>query len=127
MNNKREWIAFGKYVIAGATSVIIQFGILKLLVEVLHLNATLSSTIAYALASVALYLMLYYWAFKSNGDHKVMASKYVLTTSLMLGVNFLIFWIMTQPLGIWYIYSQIIASTVIALLNYVVNRLFTFK
>lgn len=127
LKSKQEWIGFAKYVAAGATSVVIQFGLLKFLVDICQFNETLSSTVAYIIASIALYLMMYYWAFQSNGSHAVAATRYCFTSTMMLGVNFLIFWVMTNPLGIWYMYSQAVASTTIALLNYVVNRFYTFK
>lgn len=127
MNSNREWIVFAKYVVSGAMSVALQFALLYFFVHICLLNATFSSTLAYLLASIYLYLMLYHWAFESNGKHEVLATKYAFTSLLMLGLNFFIFWVLNEKFLVWYIYTQIIASTIVCLVNYVVNRLYTFR
>ncbi len=124
---KQEWIIFAKYVTSGATSVVLQFSFLYLFVNLFVLNATFSSTLAYVLTTVILYLMLYHWAFKSDGRHHIIALRYAFSSTLMLGLNFFIFWVMNEPLQIWYMYSQVAASTIVALVNYLVNRLYTFS
>lgn len=127
MTSNREWIVFGKYVVSGATSVALQFAFLYFFVHICHLNATFSSTLAYVLTTIYLYLMLYHWAFKSNGKHEVLATKYAFTSLLMLGLNFFVFWLLNERFHVWYMYAQIIASTIVCLANYVVNRLYTFR
>jgi putative flippase GtrA len=122
----KEWIVFVKYVVSGAASVALQFGFLFLFVDLCRLDPTLSSTLAYLFATIFLYLMLYNWAFKSDNKHHVVATKYAFTSISMLGLNFYIFWLLNERHEIWYIYSQLIASTIVALVNYVINRLYTF-
>lgn len=123
---KNEWIVFLKYVIAGATSVVLQFAFLYFFVDICHLFSPLASTLAYVITTICLYLMLYHWAFQSNGNHGIIAFRYAISSTLMLGLNFFIFWVMTEYFQIWYIHSQIVASSIVALVNYVVNRLYTF-
>jgi putative flippase GtrA len=116
---KREWLVFFKYVIAGATSVGMQFGLLYLFVDIFHLFSPIASTLAYVITTICLYLMLYHWVFISEGKHGVLAVRYSVTSLAMLGLNFFIFWLMAEYFGLWYIYSQIGASSI--------NRLYTFK
>ena len=127
LSPKQEWIVFAKYVVSGAASVALQFGFLYLFVNLFFLNATLASTLSYILTTIFLYLMLYHWAFKSDGKHDIIALRYAFTSTAMLGLNFFIFWLLNEPFQIWYIYSQVAASTIVSLVNYVVNRLYTFS
>jgi putative flippase GtrA len=46
---------------------------------------------------------------------------------LTLGLNTVLFWLLTAGLGLFYVASQIVTIALIVPLNYVLNRSFTFS
>src|SRR5260221_14298186 len=91
VDRKNEWLVFMKYVVAGATSVVLQFAFLYFFVDICHIFSPVASTLAYIITTICLYLMLYHWVFISNGKHGVLAFRYTITSLIMLGLNFFIF------------------------------------
>lgn len=116
----------GRYLVSGGCSVIAQFGVLTLFVEQLQIDPTLSSATGFVAGCLVNYLMLYYWTFNSNGKHIIVAAKYTLVTTFTLLLNILIFWTLTEPLKIWYLYSQVVATGAVAMINFLINRRYTF-
>ena len=55
-----------------------------------------------------------------------MLSRYTLVTLAMLLVNLLIFWFLNEQLGIYYFIAQIVATGIVVILNFTINRRWTF-
>jgi len=115
-----------RYTISGVSSVIVQFGSLIGFVEFIHMNETFASGLAFLIGCVVNYLMLYYWAFASKGDHPKIIFRYSIVMILTLVLNLAVFWFLTIPLGLWYLFSQTVATVVAAIANLVLNRFYTF-
>lgn len=122
----KTWLPFGSYVIVGATSVAVQFATLAFLVENLALNPAFSSGMAFFMGCLVQYLLLYYWTFRSKGHHKAIVGRYALVTTVTLVLNVLIFWGLTDLIGMRYLESQALAASGISLLNFFFNRSYTF-
>lgn len=108
------------------SSVVVQFGILIGLVEFGHLNETVSSGIAFLIGCIVNYLLLYYWVFSSKGSHITIIMRYTIVTLLTLALNLAVFWVLTEPLQMWYLFSQIIATIIAAIANLFLNRYYAF-
>jgi len=115
-----------RYLVSGGSSVVAQFGVLTVLVEQLHMDPTFSSAVGFVVGCIVNYLMLYYWTFKANGKHLVVAARYCLVTSFTLLLNISIFWTLTELLRVWYLLSQVFATGAVATINFLINRRFTF-
>lgn len=123
---KSTLIVFTKYTISGAFSVVVQMGLLSFSVESLRMSPTLASCYSFILACVVNYVMLYYWTFKSTSSHRIVILRFCVVTLFTLALNLAVFWILTFPLKIWYIISQAIALMVVSLINFAINRRYTF-
>lgn len=115
-----------RYTISGASSVVIQFAALTSMVEFLALDPTLSSGIAYLIGCFVNYQMLYFWTFRSKASHVSALLKYFLVTSCTLLVNLGLFWIMVELFHLWYLFSQVFATILVAALNMIIFKLYTF-
>lgn len=122
-----KYAVFLRYVISGFTSVVVQFGVLACMVEWLKIDSTIASGTGFIIGCIVNYLMLYYWTFKTNGKHLAATVKYTLVTSFGLVMNLFIFRFLTNDLKVWYLFSQTIATLIVSLLAYVLNKRFTFS
>ena len=122
---KAYWDLF-RYTVSGVSSVVVQFGFLIGLVEFIRMNETLASGLAFLIACIVNYLMLYYWAFASKGAHLKIIFRYSIVMVLTLILNVAVFWCLTIPLNLWYLVSQSVATIVAAIFNLVLNRYYAF-
>lgn len=115
-----------RYLVAGGTAAFCHFVVLILLVELAEVNATISSMIGFCLAVLVNYTLQYHWTFELSEPHGRILTRYVLTTFTMLGVNTIIFWIFHEKLGVMYVIAQIIATGIVTVLNFLINKHFIF-
>lgn len=119
--------SFLSYISVGAICVAAHFCILVFFVEYLKLNPTLSSGIGFVLASSLNYLLQRKLTFRSDMDHYRAFTRYCMVTTLTMCLNILLFWTLTEAMGIYYLFAQAQVTIVIAILNFLINRHFTFK
>lgn len=117
---------FLKYVVSGVSSVLIQYLTLIQLVEGLGLGEILSSSIAFIVGCLVNYLLLYYWAFRSNGRHHEVLIRYIGVTTVTFGINLVLFWLLTEVFNIWYISSQVFSTCFVALINFILYNKYAF-
>jgi putative flippase GtrA len=115
-----------RYVVTGVSSVLAQFGVLSFLVEGFNVDPTLSSGVGFFVGCLVQYFMLYYWAFNSTAKHFVVALKYTMVILFTGILNVVLFWMLTEGLGLWYLFSQVFSTIVIAFLNLIINKYYTF-
>ena len=115
-----------RFLVSGALAVFTQFVVLICLVELGGLNKTFSSGLGFSCGGIVNYLLLYFWAFKSNGQHHLVVFKYLIAMCFSLSINVTVFWTLTEKLGIWYPLSQCGATTVSSVFSFLINKYFTF-
>lgn len=126
-SGKSQMAQLVRYVASGGIAASVLLGVLVALREMVGLNATLSSAIGFLAAVLVNYSLQYKWVFDSGGSHLVRGSRYVFVTTLTLVVNVLLFWILHENLAVWYPAAQVIAISVVFLINFYLNRRFTFS
>ena len=115
-----------RYLISGGVAAVIHFVILTGLVEIFDTNATLATSIGFIVGSVANYSLQYHWTFSADGPHHIMFTRYALVTLTTMSINAGLFWLFTQQFGLFYLYSQLIATGLMVFVNFQVNKHFTF-
>ena len=118
--------AFFRYSVSGGIAVTVHYFVLIMLVELLAMDATQSSALGFISAVPVNYMLQYHWTFKAQGRHTSTFTKYIFITLIGMLLNTFVFWILYTSLGVWYIYSQAIATGVVLMVNFVVNRFYTF-
>jgi|GEM_PF-675099 len=119
--------SFIRYFIAGGTAMLSHFATLILLVEKFAVEPVIATTIGFCLAVLVSYTGQYYWTFKVSGPHLGFLLRYLMVTSLTLGVNTGLFWAMFNLFYQPYIISQLFATGTVFLLNFLINHHYTFK
>jgi len=124
-----EWIythsAF-RYLVAGGSAAVVHFIILTSLVEFGSVNPTLATSVGFILGSMVNYTLQYHWTFAADGPHHVMFTRYASVTATTLSINAGLFWTFTNVFGIYYIIAQIISTGMMVVVNYLINKHFTF-
>lgn len=115
-----------RYLVAGGTSAALHLVVLVLFVEFTNVDATLASAIGFCLAVCLNYTLQYHWTFGLSEPHSRILTKYIVITITMLGVNTVIFWILFVKIDVLYIIAQIIATGFVTVLNFTINKRFTF-
>lgn len=118
---------FIRYIIAGGIAAGVHFLVLIFLVELFNSYPPVASAIGFIIACMVNYTLQYHWTFKTQGSHKVMMTRYTLVTSLTFCVNLGIFWMLYELIGLQYIVSQFISTGVVTIINYLINKHYTFN
>lgn len=117
---------FPRYVMAGAAAALTHFSILIFGVECLRGDPVLWSAGGFVAAVGVNYPLQYSWTFRSTAKHAAAFPRYLVVTLTMLGLNTVVFWILAVGLSIWYLLSQALAIAIVMVLNFVLNRTYTF-
>ena len=117
---------FVRYCIAGTIAVTVQLAVLTSLVEIFGLHETLSSALAFCVAVVVNYILQYYWTFSSTGSHGTLFIKFSVVACLGLVINTSVFWTLNELLEVHYFLSQVVATGLVVMFNFLINRHFVF-
>lgn len=123
----RHRIQILKFVTVGGTSFIIDFCILYSLTEFAHWHYLLSATLAFIVAGMYNYHLNRNWTFKADGSQKKQLPAFLLTGGIALLLNNFILYASVDLLGVWYIYGKIIATALVTIWNFFINKYFTFR
>lgn len=118
-----------KFLIVGASGIVINLTTLYILVEYFSLNNILSSSVAVELSIVNNFFLNNHWTFihrKKTNTILERFMKFNLVSLSSLIVNVTIMTILTN-LGLWYIYAQFFGILVAFVINYIINNKWTFK
>ena len=107
----------------------LDFGLLVLLTEVVHLHYLVSNIIAFMTGTSLLYVLSVYWVF----SRRAVQSKhleywlFILIGVVGVGFNELFIWIFTEKVHVYYLYSKIIAGSIVFFWNFLSRRYILFK
>lgn len=118
---------FARYAVAGGTSVVTHLIVLILLVEAFAVEKGIASTIGFLTAIPVNYALQHRFVFDRTGRHWRFFSRYVAVTLAALGLNAALFLLGINVLGFHYLPTQIVVIGLIFVLNFHVNRAFTFN
>lgn len=127
MGVRRYIASFIRYFISGGMAALLHFAILILLVERFKIDPTISTAAGFCLAVTFNYLAQYYWTFKPTGSHKRFIFRFLMVTIITFFINTGLFWFLTEYQKFPYILSQVFATGSVFLINFIINRHFTFK
>ncbi len=119
-------VNFSSYAAGGGIAVAARFGILILLVEAWTVRPVLASVLGFV-ASIfvnytAISLDVQEWS-RPQECHRPLCAR---DRCHMLGVNTVIFWSCNEPLVVNYILSQVMATGIVVIFNFVINSRYTF-
>ena len=118
-------LRFGRYIVSGFIAVVVHYSSLFILVSQ-GLDPILATSLGFALAIVVNYISQYYWVFNTSRPHRHTFPSYVGVTVAMMGTNASIFWFASAKLDWHYMFAQAVATAAVVVLNFTINRRFTF-
>lgn len=99
---------------------------LILLVELLSLDPVVSTTMGFVVGALINYILNYKYTFVSNKSHRETLIKFFIVAIIGAVVNSTIMFIGTKLLIINYLLAQVIATGIVLLQNFVLNKVWTF-
>ena len=99
-----------RFLLVGASTTALYFGILLAGVELLALPITLASSVACIIAIIYNYLLHYRWTFASEAPHGVVLGRYLLMNLGGLMINGSIMYFGVPMLGVHYLWVQLLAA-----------------
>ena len=117
---------FMKYSIAGFAATATHLAVLAGLAQLTQTPKPIASAVGFCCAIPVNYLIQHKFVFRRNGGHAIYFLRYLTVTLVLLVANVVLFSILTQILGLFYIFAQIVVIGVLFVLNFLINRTFTF-
>jgi putative flippase GtrA len=115
-----------RFLVIGRADTGIQFLLLSLLIEFDATTEILASALAYVLAAIFNYLANYHLTFASNQAHRDTLPKFIITATLGLGINTLIFAIVFY-LTAYYLVAQIFATGCTLIINFLLHKFWIYR
>ena len=107
----------------------LDFGLLVLLTEVVHLHYLISNIIAFMTGTTLLYVLSIFWVFsrRSIQSKHLEYWLFILIGAAGVGFNELLIWLFTEKVHIYYLYSKLIAGSIVFFWNFLTRRYILFK
>lgn len=118
-------IQFLKFGIVGILNTLINIGVYIILVS-LGFNYILSNIIGYTFGLLNSFFWNKNWVFKTNRNSKYLFLKFLLINIITLGINTLILFLLVNNLHFNLILSQIVATGIGMVFNFILNKYWTF-
>ncbi len=118
---------FAKYFLSGCLALAVHLAVLALLVELFATPAVIATAAGFAVGLVVNYAIQHAWVFGVAGAHERYFVRYVLITIVTFVLNIGLFWVGHHVIGLWYPVAQIVATGIVFILNFGINKLYTFN
>jgi putative flippase GtrA len=116
----------GKYSAAGAVGTAIQYVILFGLVEGFAVGAIVASTVGAIAGALINYALNYRYTFKSKRPHVDALTRYGVVSVAGIVLNGFVLMAGTSALGLHYFAAQVLATLVVLLAAFTLNRAWSF-
>ena len=123
LGKKKQFI---KYATSGTVNTIITLVIYNLLIKV-NVGYIISNTIAYIFGVANGFVLNKIWVFKSDGRVSALLMKFIIVNLISLIFSTAILFCLVNNLYINKILAQMIATISTGIVNYILNKLWTFS
>lgn len=122
-------IQFGRSIVVGAFSTVIDVGILYVLTEHFKLYYITSATISFTAGVASNYAISIFWVFSKNKikNRWVDFGVYTLLSLIGLFLNNGLLYAFTEYLGIYYLVSKLIATLIVFIWNFLSRKLILYR
>ena len=112
-----------RFLIAGAATLIIDYGVLVWLTEFIHVYHILSASISFSLAVIVNYYICLRWVFKnSSRQNKKQFIVFSITSIIGLVLNIGIMKLSVDGMGVHYFVGKIVATVIVTIWNYITKK-----
>jgi putative flippase GtrA len=116
-------------ILSSNISFALDFGLLVLLTEVVHLHYLISNGIGFMAGTTLLYVLSIYWVFNRRAIKSRHLEYWVFILIGVAGVGFneIIIWVFTEKVHVFYLYSKVIAGCTVFFWNFISRRYIIFR
>lgn len=114
------------YSAMGAIGTLAHYAVLILLVSLSGLRPVWASTSGYIVGALTNYFLNYKYTFKSTKDHDSTLAKFLLVAAFGAGINYLVMWIGTELFKVYYMFMQLLSTSLVLVINFGINKIWTF-
>ncbi|MBI4252739.1 glycosyltransferase [Candidatus Uhrbacteria bacterium] len=117
-----------KYMLVGATSAIIDIGLLAVLVEYAHIPLMPAATLSFLVAVGNGFLLNKRWTFRDRSKRLARQyTKFFLTGLVGLALNVSLLALFVYGFNLWYLLAKIFVTGIVFFWNFTINRFWTFR
>jgi putative flippase GtrA len=118
-----------RFLVAGGIGFGINIVSLYVFTDVFHVYYIISTVLAFLIAFSVSFTLQKSWTFKdaSRENMHVQLSMYLAMQLTNLGLNTGLMYVFVEYLHIWYIFSQVIITTILSIVVYTVNKKYIFN
>jgi dolichol-phosphate mannosyltransferase len=124
---KNRFLQFGEFAIAGTVATAINLGLLYILTEKAGIYYLISAAIAFLAGVTASFFINEKWTFHVFKHPTLEYEKYVFVNFCILIGNLIILTTLVTYFGMWYMFAQALAVMFLGILNFVIEKNWTFK
>ncbi len=110
----------------GAIGTIGHYATLIMLVHVLDTGPVIATTIGFIIGALINYVLNYRVTFNSNKEHRETLTKFFSVAGLSAAINAAIMTAGISMFGVHYLIIQVIATCILLVLNFIINKYWTF-
>jgi len=120
---------FARFMVVGAITTLIDFGLLLYLTEILSVYYLLSATVGFVFSQSWAYVACERWVYAKSSveNHAAGLTAFLLISFTGLLLTLLFLWTATEQLGLYYFYSKVAASALVSLLMFFVRKRLLFS
>lgn len=118
---ERFWEVF-RFLAAGGGCFLLEYVLLYTLTEYVGLDPLVSAPIAFTISLIVNYILCVYVVFHAEKQTGMQMFLFIFTSLLGLGINQAVMWFFIDIIGLWYMFSKIIASAIVMVWNYITKR-----
>ena len=112
-----------RFFIAGSLSFLVDFGLLFIFTESLHINYLYSSAISFTVSLIFNYWLCIKFVFAKVKNQKGTQVILFMGSSIVgLGINQVCMWVFVEKIGLFYMFAKIIATIIVTIWNYLMKR-----
>ena len=117
-----------KFGLVGGTAFVIDYVLLYLCTEFLHIHYLISSIISFTVSVIFNYILSIKWVFdvKKKQDVKDFVI-FIILSVIGLEINSLIMYVMVEKFGVYYMLSKIVSTAVVMVYNFITRKIFVEK
>ncbi len=101
--------------------------VLIVLASVVGISPVVATTCGFIVGAIINYQLNYIYTFKSDAPHRTALPKFFTVALIGAGINMAIIYWGTELLGIHYLLMQLVATGVVLLWNFLINRVWTYS
>ena len=124
MQVAKQFILFAMVGIVGTSG---HYLALILLVYFFCVNPVLASAIGFSIGAFINYILNYKFTFRSQAYHHITLKKFMTVALFGALINTIIMWLGVEAAQIAYIIVQVIATSIVLILNFILNKFWTFS